>query len=238
MNKPSKFAMYFLLLLLTIVFSGFHSSLFTQNHETITMQKAFLGYKYYYRNEQLNRKELHELLDMVPSSQINLNIAKRDQTIANIFGYVGGFLIGWPIGETIAGAESPNWYLAGIGGVLLLPGFLFESKANDQYKISVEKFNMHPGEINFMTSKEKKEMKRKGSNYYTFTLKSGTKIEGKLLSKYKKDLYVQNKNTVYLFKISDLAIITDNDSDMTDEALNNAKEEYVDLFNYVVKEIN
>lgn len=44
---------------------------------------------------------------------------------AYIFGFSGGYLIGWPIGEAIGGGD-PQWYLAGIGTGLVGVAFLFD----------------------------------------------------------------------------------------------------------------
>lgn len=58
---------------------------------------------------------------------------------AGILGFAGGFMIGWPIGESIAGKKDPQWALAAGGLALVIVGGVleksFQKKANQAFDI-------------------------------------------------------------------------------------------------------
>jgi len=63
--------------------------------------------------------------------------AKTNKTMADIFAYTGGFLIGWPIGTAIGGGE-PEWALAGVGAGLAAIAIPFTSGAKKNLEKAVE----------------------------------------------------------------------------------------------------
>lgn len=66
--------------------------------------------------------------------------AKANAGPANALAFVGGFLIGWPIGTAIGGGE-PEWAMAGAGAgiiVVALP-LISATKKNMQKAIQLEK---------------------------------------------------------------------------------------------------
>ena len=54
-----------------------------------------------------------------PEAYSYMQKAQSNYVGASIFGFTGGFFIGWPVGTAIAGGDA-KWVLAGIGAGLVL----------------------------------------------------------------------------------------------------------------------
>jgi hypothetical protein len=63
----------------------------------------------------------------------------------NVLGFVGGFLLGWPIGQKIGGEESPNWTMAAVGGGILIPGIILDVKGKSKIKNAINTYNSSIG---------------------------------------------------------------------------------------------
>jgi len=72
-----------------------------------------------------------------------LKSAKGNSGFANVLGYAGGFLIGYPIGTAIGGGK-PNWMLAAIGCGLIVIDIPILSSANKNVRKAVNAYN-HEG---------------------------------------------------------------------------------------------
>jgi len=75
-------------------------------------------------------------------------------------------------------------------------------------------------------------------DYYDVILTSGEEVNGKVYSKKEDELYIKNKQIVYIIKIDKISKILKDGVDVTDNILENTEEKYIDLFNYSVKKIN
>ena len=80
-------------------------------NKEIEIQKTFLGAKFYLDGEKVSLKRLESVLIDVPQSYRFVQQAKTSNIFSQIFGFAGGFLIGYPIGTAIAGGDA-NWNLA------------------------------------------------------------------------------------------------------------------------------
>lgn len=61
------------------------------------------------------------------------------RTTANILGFSGGFLIGWPIGQAIGKSrKEPNWILAfaGLGGITI--GYMLDSASQKKFNSALD----------------------------------------------------------------------------------------------------
>lgn len=66
---------------------------------------------------------------------------KKLQKTGNIAALVGGVLIGYPLGSALAGSEDPKWFLAGIGGGLVLFAIPVYSSGTRKIHQAVELYN-------------------------------------------------------------------------------------------------
>jgi hypothetical protein len=114
------------------VSAGFSQAL----KDTISIERN----AYLYQGEKLTIKELTDILKSNPEAHKEMKKAKSNATGAQIFGYIGGFMIGWPLGTAIGGGD-PNWALAGIGVGVALISIPFVSKANNHAKNAVDIYN-------------------------------------------------------------------------------------------------
>ncbi len=106
-------------------------SLFTIVLLTTLSTTVFGQYVYDSENILLNKGRLYvgttptspaKVLDLMKSNQEAYNLmkkAKGSYDFAMGLGYIGGFLVGVPLGSTVAGGD-PNWTLAAAGGVTIL----------------------------------------------------------------------------------------------------------------------
>ncbi len=116
-----------------------------QNNGEITMKKDFWGFHFYQDGKQLySTKEV--LLTMQPNQQAFEEFAKaRSNYNASIFfSVVGGFMIGWPIGQSIGGGRDPQWGLVAGGAVLAIVGLSFEATFNKRATKALSIYNDHP----------------------------------------------------------------------------------------------
>jgi len=124
---------YVLLLIVTLSLLVSSQSSQAQTADTLYLHSTFWGNKFYKGD---NIYGINGVLEELAANEQPYNLmlsAKRDNSFAQIFGAVGGLLIGWPIGTAIGGGD-PDWTLAGIGAGLIaisIPiSINFKKKAN------------------------------------------------------------------------------------------------------------
>jgi hypothetical protein len=88
----------------------------------------------------LTYKQVVELVKDYPEAVRALKKAKANHDAAIAFGYIGGFFLGYPLGQAIAGGE-PAWALAGAGAGSLLIALLFQIAYNMQAKKAIRIYN-------------------------------------------------------------------------------------------------
>ncbi len=75
---------------------------------------------YLYRGNALSANQLLEKMENNRDAYAEMTIAKSNYDVAMVCSYIGGFCIGFPIGQAIGGGK-PVWALAGIGvGVVMI----------------------------------------------------------------------------------------------------------------------
>jgi hypothetical protein len=131
MNK-----LYTLIILLVLAFS----SSYGQTGTPIEVKKVFGGYKYFQGDSRLN---MNQLVVAMESNEIAFQQIKKAQstnTLGMIIAGAGGFMIGWPLGTSIAGGD-PNWVLAGIGAGLIVASIPISKKVISHTNMAVETYN-------------------------------------------------------------------------------------------------
>ncbi|MBL1215613.1 MAG: hypothetical protein HND52_19760 [Ignavibacteriae bacterium] len=130
---------------LLIFFLMISSTMFSQS---IFLKKSFFsGYKYSTDSisyVDLDVDNLEEIMSNNEESLDLLNSYTTNSTVSKIFGYPGGFLIGWPLGGYLgSGGEWKDGYttMLIVGGGLTLVSIIFESIADNKLEESVSKYN-------------------------------------------------------------------------------------------------
>ena len=111
----------------------------------IVSKKKLLGYEYRYQGEKVKngftKSAFKDIMGDNPEALAMVNSAEGVGRFANVLGIAGGALIGWPIGQSIAGNEDPNWTLAAIGAGLAAVGITFAIISDKKLKQAVDTYN-------------------------------------------------------------------------------------------------
>jgi len=98
------------------------------------------GTIYLQHGKTLSPKEMKEIVKMNPQAIEEMKLASGNLGVAMVFAYVGGFMIGWPIGTAIGGGK-PVWALAGAGAVLVAIAIPLSAAAARHTKNAVRIYN-------------------------------------------------------------------------------------------------
>lgn len=119
-------------ILFLVIVCCFHSS-FSQ---TLKTEKG----RFYIDEE---RSTLRDFVDVMKTNQEAYDLAlkaKSSYDASTAIGFVGGFLIGWPIGTAIGGGD-PNWGLAAAGAGVLVIAIPIMSSANKKMDQALDIYN-------------------------------------------------------------------------------------------------
>lgn len=111
-----------------------------QTTDSISSKKAFGGNQYYLGDKMLTINDLGSTLNKNETAFKEFKSAKTLIGFGSVFSYIGGFLIGWPIGTMIGGGE-PVWELAGIGAGFVAVSIPFAIGANKKLDKAVSIYN-------------------------------------------------------------------------------------------------
>jgi hypothetical protein len=112
-----------ILLIITFFISSVAMS---QTNGKIEMKKDFLGYTFHQDSTDLLPKDVLQVMEVNKEAFQEFKKARANHAAAGIFSAIGGFAIGWPIGQAIAGKDDPLWGLAAGGAVLVVMGYSFD----------------------------------------------------------------------------------------------------------------
>lgn len=124
------------LITIALLFGIFISAGFAQSADTISIVKN----SYRYQGNKLSLKELSNITKSNSKAHKEIKMARSNAAGANMFGFIGGFMIGLPLGTAIGGGD-PNWELAGIGFGVAFISIPFALKANKHAKNAVGIYN-------------------------------------------------------------------------------------------------
>jgi hypothetical protein len=84
----------------------------------LAVYKTFGGVVYELDSIAVSTKQVKMILQQNPHAYKEFRLAKTNSTVDTLLGFSGGLLVGFPIGEAIAGVK-PEWGFAAVGAVLL-----------------------------------------------------------------------------------------------------------------------
>lgn len=127
--------------ILTLSFAVFLSlTVFCQSpSDSITIKKA-LGTVFVQNNKNLTPKQLLEITKANPEAFQLMQKAKSNFDVATVFGFIGGALVGWPLGTAVAGGD-PEWAMMAVGGGLIGVSIPYTIAYNKNAKRAVEIYN-------------------------------------------------------------------------------------------------
>ncbi|MFT6215682.1 MAG: hypothetical protein ACJAS3_002082 [Roseivirga sp.] len=88
----------------------------------------------------LTLKQAQGLMENYPEAYDYMKKARTNNTMASIFGGIGGYLIGYPLGQAIAGGDA-NWGMAGVGAGVILIALPFHSAFKKNANLSIDLYN-------------------------------------------------------------------------------------------------
>jgi len=107
------------------------------------MQKTFWGTKFISDGKVLKPREVSVILESNPEAYQEFKKARTNLAVANVFGFIGGAMIGWPLGAA-AGGGDPQWGVAGAGAGVILLSIPFSSSYSKRAKRAIDLYNNKP----------------------------------------------------------------------------------------------
>ena len=112
-----------------------------QAGEPIEMKKGGLGVVYQQDGQTLDRAHMVKQLKHEPSSAKDIRAYTSWTAATTITSLAGGALIGWPVGQAIAGDPEPLWVLAAAGGGLIVVAIPMAVVGDKKLKKGVRAYN-------------------------------------------------------------------------------------------------
>jgi hypothetical protein len=102
------------------------------------------GYSYEQRGEVLDGGLMLDALEREPAARSDVQAGRTAFTISRILAGLAGALIGWPVGQAIAG-KSADWVLAGAGAGILAVAIPLAIVASADVEDAVDAHNRGAG---------------------------------------------------------------------------------------------
>ncbi|MFM8740650.1 MAG: hypothetical protein ACKOC0_10640 [Cytophagales bacterium] len=117
------------------------SQLCAQREKPLTLSKDFWGYKFQEGGQAISKQQAMRLLESNPEAIELFKQGNSNLVPAGILGFAGGFMIGWPIGQSLGGKNDPQWGLAVGGLALVLVGGVLEKSFQKKAKQAFDLYN-------------------------------------------------------------------------------------------------
>jgi len=126
-------------ILCLLLFFGF--SVCGQNvSDSISVKTLFGGCKIFMNDQQISLTQVGTIIQSNELAYSQFNKAQSTNTLTSIIGGVGGFLIGYPLGGSLAG-KPMDWKMFGIGTVLAVISIPISNQSVKQLKTAVDTYN-------------------------------------------------------------------------------------------------
>jgi hypothetical protein len=138
LNQPTA-----ILILSAFLFTTSASSQTTTsaNKDSITIVKNFWGIKYYQGNTKLNMAGVSSALKSDAGAYATWKSGKSRYIIAQIFGAIGGALVGYEIGKNLGGGGKINTTVISIGGAMVVSSIIFGINGEKKMKRGIRLYN-------------------------------------------------------------------------------------------------
>jgi outer membrane lipoprotein SlyB len=110
------------------------------NAQKIDVEKVFGGYKYTYNDDLISIGDLAKIIESNTEAFELMKKGRTNRSLSGVLGFVGGGLVGWPIGTSIGGGNA-NWTLAAVGAGIIVVAIPIASRANKNINKAVELYN-------------------------------------------------------------------------------------------------
>ena len=127
----------------------------TGQAQQIEIKKVLGSQQYLQDGKVLRMKDFVNQLESNPEAFEYAKKTKSNASAANTLAFIGGALIGWPLGTALGGGE-PNWALAGIGAGVIVVAIPLNSGANKNGTKAVELYNAGLSSTSYFTRPELK----------------------------------------------------------------------------------
>jgi hypothetical protein len=114
-----------------------------QDDRPIDIDRGFFAARYKQGGRPIDPSDMRDRLEQRPESASDVKRAKVVGTIGVILGGVAGGLIGWPVGQKLAGQQHPLWPLAYAGAVTFAVAIPFGVWSDASLDRAVEEHNQH-----------------------------------------------------------------------------------------------
>ena len=114
-----------------------------QADRPIEIHRGVLGAIYKQNGVAIDSNDMQDRIALDREAAPDVSKARKLTFVATALGAVGGALIGWPIGQKIAGDEDPIWPLAYAGAGTIALSIPFAIWSNASLNSAVETFNQH-----------------------------------------------------------------------------------------------
>ena len=115
-------------------------SSFAQETGSIIMTKNFWGTRFSQDGRFMRPGQVLHIMSTNEEAYAVFKKAKTNYDVSMVLGYVGGFLVGWPIGTALGGGD-PQWGMAIAGGGLILLSIPLTSAFNKHAERAVSIYN-------------------------------------------------------------------------------------------------
>lgn len=109
--------------------------------QTLEMKKNFFGDVYLKDGERISKQELKSILEPNNTAYELYRKSRSTRTLGDIIAFGGGFMIGIPLGQSIANSPDPNWTLGGVGLGISILGAVISKNGDKKAREAIEYYN-------------------------------------------------------------------------------------------------
>ena len=134
LTAMKKFLLVFLVLACT-------QAVFAQSRVSeISFKNGFFGWQFKKGEEKLKPGQVAELLTVNPEASALFSSGRSGYTLSSIIGAVGGFMVGYTLGTSLASGEA-NWTVGGIGAGLIVVSIPISVNATSNVRKAIVLYN-------------------------------------------------------------------------------------------------
>ena len=136
-----------LLFVCLLIVNGFTAAFSQTSQDSIYFKKVSGGYEFIKNDIPLTINQLCSILENDPDTKHDVRVAKLNEGFGTFFCYMGGFCIGYALGDMIFGhnAGKADLVLGGSGVASAVVGFLFFKGSSNRLQNAANIYNSNLG---------------------------------------------------------------------------------------------